>query len=156
MSVSFSDDIIQILSAIALHYGESLIRTRFTEYAARFVRIAARYEEEYLKTTSIGYPTVPFSVPSGAYPFGRLGSGAPPEAVDEALLISNASRIEGWRHTRSYEYYKMVSINSFIYGCYSSGVGLPIHDGDKSNPRIRPAVPAVTASAREACARPGS
>ena len=45
-----------------------------------FVRVAARYEEEYLKTTSIGYPTVLFSISAGASSFGRLESDARPES----------------------------------------------------------------------------
>ncbi|KIJ32139.1 hypothetical protein M422DRAFT_783555 [Sphaerobolus stellatus SS14] len=96
-----------ILSAISLHYGESLIRTRFTEYATRFVRIAARYEEEYLGSTAIGFPSAPFEFPSNVHPLGRLGSGVPLDSVDESMLLTNASRIEGWRHTRSYEYYRV-------------------------------------------------
>lgn len=96
-----------IASAISMHFGENLIRLRFTEYAQRFVRIAARYEEVYLGSTSIGYPSTPYEFPSGTFMYGRLGGGVPADFVDEAGLLANASRIEGWRHTRSHEYFKM-------------------------------------------------
>lgn len=86
------------------------MRTRFTEYATRFVRFAARYEEEFLGSTSIGYPSSPFEFPKPNEPGGHLGSGL--SFIDETSgvkeLLANASRIEGWRHTKSYEYFKMV------------------------------------------------
>ncbi|KAF8524403.1 spindle pole body interacting protein [Hysterangium stoloniferum] len=97
-----------VISAISYHYGESHVRTRLTEYASRFARTAARYEEEYLGSTAIGHPSTPFELSSADHPDGRLGSGV--AFVDEASsareLLANASRIEGWRHTRGYEYFK--------------------------------------------------
>ncbi|EKM58113.1 uncharacterized protein PHACADRAFT_139764 [Phanerochaete carnosa HHB-10118-sp] len=100
----FMDD---ILSAISLHYGESHVRARFTEYASRFVRLAARYEEEVLGLdTAIGFPTAAYSEGLGGEP--KLGSGLcfSDEAVGARELAANASRIEAWRRTQSYELWK--------------------------------------------------
>jgi hypothetical protein len=75
------------------------------------VRIAARYEEEFLGSTSIGYSSSPFEFTSPSEPGGHLGSGL--SFMDDLSgtreMLANASRIEGWRHTKSYEYYKAVS-----------------------------------------------
>lgn len=107
----------QIKTAIEFHYGESLVRVRFTEYVMRFVRLASRYEEETYSPdptekegsskpkTKIGYPSVPFK--EGQAGGGQLGSGL--VFNDEALgireLVANAIRIEGWRATNSYRYF---------------------------------------------------
>ena len=95
------------------------MRARFTEYTMRFLRMAARYEEEYLGATSIGYPSSSFEYPNPNEPGGRLGSGL--SFMDEMSggkeLLANASRIEGWRHTKSYEYHKLVRI--FIVDIHS-------------------------------------
>lgn len=96
-----------------MHYGESHVRARFTEYAARFVKLAARYEEDVLgMTTTIGYPTVPYMEPPGEEP--RLGSGLcfADEAAGARELAANASRIEAWRHTESYELWQQVSLST--------------------------------------------
>ncbi|KAI0090336.1 docking domain of Afi1 for Arf3 in vesicle trafficking-domain-containing protein [Irpex rosettiformis] len=93
-----------IISAISLHYGEAHVRARFTEYATRFVRLAARFEEDVLGiNTTIGYPGVSYIESSGEEP--RLGSGLcfTDEAAGVRELAANASRIEAWRRTESYE-----------------------------------------------------
>ncbi|GAA5868799.1 hypothetical protein JCM1840_005123 [Sporobolomyces johnsonii] len=91
----------EILHAIQAHYGESVIRARFAEYAHRFVRLASRWEEETTSTTSIGFPC-------GPYANGRLGSGIVfgDEAAAGRELAANAPRIEGWMRTRSYKLYQ--------------------------------------------------
>ncbi|KAF5355050.1 hypothetical protein D9756_005243 [Leucocoprinus leucothites] len=93
-----------IRAAIEDHFGEGLVRMRFTEYVARFVRFASRYEEEVTGATNFGYPSIPFSeVPGQAL---QLGSGI--AFVDDATcsreLAANAHRIEAWRKTSSYQY----------------------------------------------------
>lgn len=99
----------QIVSAISLHFGEPLVRARFMEYVLRFVRLAARYEEEFMGSTKIGYPSLPFTLgPDGYY---QLGSGllfSDDVSVAKELVL-NAQRIEGWRRTVLYEYYTIVS-----------------------------------------------
>ncbi|KZT25701.1 spindle pole body interacting protein [Neolentinus lepideus HHB14362 ss-1] len=90
-----------VISAISYHFGENLVRSRFAEYVGRFVRLAARYEEEIIGPTKIGYPSV-------TYQDGRLGSGMAFSDETSAMreLQANASRIEGWRKTNSYRYFQ--------------------------------------------------
>lgn len=98
----------QIISAITSHFGETLVRLRFTEYVGRFVRLASRYEEMTSGVTKINYPSIPFAE-------GSLGGGVvfPDEASALKELAANASRIEAWRKTRSYQHCIAVSIVSF-------------------------------------------
>jgi hypothetical protein len=106
--------VLQILSAIALHYGEAHVRARFTEYATRFVRLAARYEEDVLGLeTTIGYPSASFTELPGEEP--RLGSGLcfADEATCVRELAANASRIEAWRRTESYTLWQQVRRSNF-------------------------------------------
>ncbi|OAX42604.1 spindle pole body interacting protein [Rhizopogon vinicolor AM-OR11-026] len=88
-----------LISAITSHFGETLVRMRFTEYVARFIRLASRYEEVAAGTTKLGYSSAPFVD-------GSLGKGIvfPDEAVALKELATNASRIEGWRRSKSYQY----------------------------------------------------
>jgi len=88
-----------LISAITSHFGETLVRMRFTEYVARFVRLASRYEEVATGATKLGYSSAQFVD-------GSLGSGIvfPDEAAAFKELAMNASRIEGWRRSRSYQY----------------------------------------------------
>ncbi|KAH7922767.1 spindle pole body interacting protein [Leucogyrophana mollusca] len=88
-----------LVSAITSHFGETLVRMRFTEYVARFVRLASRYEEVAVGSTKLGCPSAPFVD-------GSLGSGIvfPDEAAAFKELATNANRIEGWRRCRSYQY----------------------------------------------------
>lgn len=82
---------------------------RFTEYVMRFVRLASRYEEDTLGSTMLGFPSIPFA--DGPAGRAQLGSGI--VFIDEAAgareLSANASRIEGWRRTNSYQYGLAVS-----------------------------------------------
>ncbi|KAK7448818.1 hypothetical protein VKT23_013548 [Stygiomarasmius scandens] len=97
-----------IKSAIEFHYGESLVRVRFTEYVTRFVRLASRYEEEAFKTTKIGTPTQMFQEGTPTRP-PQLGSGIVfnDEQAGMKELVANAHRIEAWRSTNSYKYYQL-------------------------------------------------
>ncbi|KAF9787957.1 spindle pole body interacting protein [Thelephora terrestris] len=93
-----------IVSAISYHFGESLVRARFTDYVWRFLRLAARYDEEVSGSTTSGWPTAGYT-DRGERP--RLGSGL---AVFDDLagvreLQANASRIEGWKQTRMCQYW---------------------------------------------------
>ncbi|KAF8343108.1 docking domain of Afi1 for Arf3 in vesicle trafficking-domain-containing protein [Cantharellus anzutake] len=95
---SFDNQFIEeILASILEHYGEQMIRLKFADYVGRFVRLAARYEEEIHGSTKIGFPTISCSE-------GQLGSGFSLDDMKE--LTANAGRIEGWRRTPCYEYYK--------------------------------------------------
>jgi hypothetical protein len=79
------------------------------EYLQRFVRLAARYEEEAYGSTKIGYRSIMFSEGSGSY--SVLGSGMifPDDSVALKEIALNANRIESWRKTKMYEYYAEVS-----------------------------------------------
>ncbi|KAI0064359.1 spindle pole body interacting protein [Artomyces pyxidatus] len=95
-----------IITAINYHFGESLVRARFTEYVQRFVRLASRYEEDVLGTTTIGFPSATFIEGPGDH--SHLGSGIVflDEAAGSRELAANASRIEGWRRTATYHGYQ--------------------------------------------------
>ncbi|KAF4583378.1 hypothetical protein EYR38_002128 [Pleurotus pulmonarius] len=92
-----------IRSAIEYHFGEGMVRMRFTEYVTRFVRLASRYEEETLGKTKIGYPTASFT----DVPRPRLGSGMvfTDDASAMRELTANAYRMEAWRNTNTYANY---------------------------------------------------
>ncbi|CAL1699526.1 unnamed protein product [Somion occarium] len=96
-----------IISAISYHYGEAHVRARFTEYATRFVKLTARYEEDVLGIqTTLGYPSASYSERIGDHP--RLGSGLgfSDDAAGARELAANASRIEAFRRTESCELYR--------------------------------------------------
>ncbi|GAA5928125.1 AFI1/MesA family protein [Sporobolomyces koalae] len=91
----------EILHAIQSHYGESVIRARFTEYATRFVRLSSKWEEETCSITSIGFPCAPWRE-------GRLGSGVVfwDEGQGMKDLQRDSARIEGWMATKGYTLYQ--------------------------------------------------
>ena len=105
-----ADCLSQIKAAIEYHYGESLVRVRFIEYVTRFVRLAARYEEEALGVTSISYPSSPFCESNGGRS-AQLGSGIVfnDETLGMRELGANAPRVDAWRKTNSYHYYVQVN-----------------------------------------------
>ncbi len=78
------------------------------EYAARFVKLAARYEEDVLgMITTIGYPSETYTE------YGereRLGGGICfiDEAAGARELAANTSRIEAWRRTEGYQLFQHV------------------------------------------------
>lgn len=111
----------QILGAIQTHYGEPVIRARFTDYVQRFVRIASRYEEETTSATTIGYPCAAYNSAAAVAGYGAQASlGAGVVFADEAAgwreLGANAARVERWMKTPSYRLYQQVRPDS------SSGV----------------------------------
>lgn len=99
---------------------------RFTEYVFRFVRLAARYEEDVTGTTKFGYPSSFFTEIAGQTP--KLGSGI--AFVDEASgareLAANAHRIEAWRKTSSYQYCIAVRLHRDLVTCIIVRTGLLI------------------------------
>ncbi|TFY69315.1 hypothetical protein EVG20_g3200 [Dentipellis fragilis] len=95
-----------IITAINYHFGESTVRARFTDYVQRFVRLASKYEEDVLGLTTIGYPSASFNEGHGDHP--QLGSGIVfiDEGAGQRELAIHASRIEGWRRTKTYQYFQ--------------------------------------------------
>lgn len=102
----------QIIAAIQSHYGEAVVRARFTDYVSRFVRIASKYEEDMFGSTTIGFPCVSFQPPT-ANSVGSLGSGAIylDDLSKAKELTANAGRIEGFRSTPTYALYQRVRLS---------------------------------------------
>ncbi|GAA6027633.1 hypothetical protein JCM8097_007956 [Rhodosporidiobolus ruineniae] len=100
----------EILNAISAHYGESVIRARFTDYVSRFVRLASRYEEDTTYTTSIGFRSSAFSDGSrggyGAQPSLGAGITGADEGAVAREAAGSAARIERWMKTDSYKLYQ--------------------------------------------------
>ncbi|KAF8629141.1 hypothetical protein AX17_005727 [Amanita inopinata Kibby_2008] len=99
---NFIDD---IRAAIDDHFGENLVRMRFTEYVMRFIRLASRYEEETTGITKIGYATSSF-IEGSTDRSSQIGSGIVFNDESTCLreLNANAHRIQAWRSTNSYKY----------------------------------------------------
>jgi hypothetical protein len=78
------------------------------EYVWRFVRLASRYEEDTIGTTTIGFPGASFN--EGPGDSSQLGSGIIflDDAAGSRELQANASRIEGWRRTTMYRMFQEV------------------------------------------------
>ncbi|KAG8946568.1 hypothetical protein FRC03_001353 [Tulasnella sp. 419] len=117
----------QLTSSVSQNFGETMVRWKFSEYVLRFLRLASRYEETLAPpmtepTTLIGFPSHPFSetgvsgIVTGtgvAQGFGgSLGTGLclTDENVGPKEMSANASRIEGWRGTPCYEYWREVGV----------------------------------------------
>ncbi|GAA5830718.1 hypothetical protein JCM11251_001053 [Rhodosporidiobolus azoricus] len=102
----------EILHAIQAHYGEPVIRARLTDYATRFVRLAARYEEETTHVApTVGWRSAAFNdgTRGGYGAQAMLGSGligaedkGPGGAGRE--VVASAGRVEGWMRTESYRF----------------------------------------------------
>ncbi|KAF9337706.1 hypothetical protein BG006_003342 [Podila minutissima] len=92
-----------ILSAIQAHYGEMVIRAKFQDYVTRFVQLAAQYEEQTYGQTHIGINQQNTPESSKYLGTGLVFSDETSRAREIAV---NASRIEGWRATTSYQYLK--------------------------------------------------
>lgn len=101
--VLFMDEIVQ---AIQSHFGEAVIRARFTDYVRRFVRLASRWEEDNFGATSIDHPSASYNTSTGRPGSGLvfLYGGSQEEIRRE--LQTNSGRIDGWRRTKCYEAYK--------------------------------------------------
>lgn len=99
------------MAAVHGRHGETMIRAKFQEYVARFVRLAGVYEEDVYKQSKIAWPHDPETDPSGL-----LGSGTvfPDEATKQRELSLNANRIEGWRQTISYREYQKVRQHAHV------------------------------------------
>ncbi|KAG0091989.1 hypothetical protein BGZ92_011163 [Podila epicladia] len=98
-----NDFMADILSAIQAHYGEMVIRAKFQDYVTRFVQLAAQYEEQTYGQTYIGINRQNTPESSKYLGTGLVFSDETSRAREIAV---NASRIEGWRATTSYQYLK--------------------------------------------------
>lgn len=117
-----------VLSSINERHGENAIRTKFRLWITKFTRLASAFEESIYGASALyihdpsqaASPETPFSPSSIGSPLespglnnGKKDSDLPPEVLGhgyvwpsrahrEAELAANATRIEGWRNTRSY------------------------------------------------------
>jgi hypothetical protein len=82
---------------------------KVTDYVTRFVRIAARWEEDMSISTKIGHRSASY-IPEGPSCPAQLGSGVVfgDEQSATKELALNACRIEAWRRTDTYKYCVMV------------------------------------------------
>lgn len=95
---------VQITTAISSHFGEGIIRVRFSDYLSRFVRVAARYEQDTYGSTQLDFPSRPFRAPD------QLGSGATfsDDSNRRREISALRARIEAWRQTPSCLHYREV------------------------------------------------
>jgi hypothetical protein len=91
----------EVLLAVNARYGERNIRSRFSDWAANFIRQVARHEEHYYGQSGIAPPSQP-------YLNGQLGSGIISTDREAELkdIQANAMRIEAFRETDSYKLYR--------------------------------------------------
>ncbi|KAJ9665470.1 hypothetical protein H2201_004352 [Coniosporium apollinis] len=95
-----------LLSSIANRHGEAAVRSKWRDWILKFTRIAAAFEELVYGASAL----TPGAVDSEAEPataverYDVRGHGYvwPGEEAKMKELAANASRIEGWRMTRSY------------------------------------------------------
>ncbi|KAJ9120179.1 hypothetical protein QFC22_003078 [Naganishia vaughanmartiniae] len=91
----------QILGMVASGCSETVLRARFAEYIHRFVRLAARYEEDSTGHTMIGFA-------SKRAQGQELGSGY--DFVNDTNKAREFAlygpRIEAWQKSQSYQYWK--------------------------------------------------
>ena len=112
-----------VLTAIHERHGENAIRSKFRKWIVKFTRLAASFEETVYGASAlhIHNPDSPMTTftPAGSPSVGSPGIGKfgheelPPEVFEHGYvwstpankaheLAANATRIEGWRTTRSY------------------------------------------------------
>lgn len=113
-----------VLAAIADRHGENAIRAKFRRWVLKFTRVAAAFEEVVYGATSLSiHPSLPSPVITSPNPADTPPLSSPSKSVPEshpppevaghgyvwpsptlktAELSANATRIEGWRNTRSY------------------------------------------------------
>ncbi|KAK5171874.1 uncharacterized protein LTR77_003511 [Saxophila tyrrhenica] len=116
-----------VIAAINERHGENAIRAKFRRWILKFIRIAAAFEEVVYGATSLYiHPSITTNSPSLSIGSPRLDSPSktstaggfelPPEVTGHgyvwphshaknAELAANATRLEGWRNTRSYYYF---------------------------------------------------
>lgn len=111
----FMDDISR---SIVSRHGESIIRAKFRAYITKFTRIAAAFEETVYGASALSViasteveessPNTPNATKSAKNfeqdPSALKGHGYvwPSDEAKSRELSASASRIEGWRNTRSY------------------------------------------------------
>ncbi|GAB7358394.1 hypothetical protein MBLNU230_g2463t1 [Neophaeotheca triangularis] len=113
-----------VLSAISERQGENAIRSKFRLWVLKFTRLAASFEEAVYGASALHIqpapsppslhpetatnspisPSTPGTAADAAYPPETTGHGYiwPSASAKTHELAANATRVEGWRNTRSY------------------------------------------------------
>jgi hypothetical protein len=96
----------EVLRSIAARHGEGTIRAKWRDWVERFTRIAAAFEKSVYGASAL------YIGLEEAEPGNESVSGHGYVWADDAArlreLAGGASRIEGWRNTRSYYSFKQV------------------------------------------------
>ncbi|EMC94830.1 hypothetical protein BAUCODRAFT_112001 [Baudoinia panamericana UAMH 10762] len=92
-----------VLKAIEERHGENAIRSRFRRWVLKFTRLAAAFEELVYGASVLHIaPSPQKSEADGAREVLGHGYVWPSNQAKTNELAANATRIEGWRNTRSY------------------------------------------------------
>ncbi|TKA49322.1 hypothetical protein B0A49_13460 [Cryomyces minteri] len=114
-----------LLDSINQRHGESAIRSKFRLWVLKFTRLAAAFEECVYGASALYIGTTAASSPSGKNPKSDAANPGtnpaleghgyvwPDSASKTRELAGNASRIEGWRSTRSY--YTFITDHASLY-----------------------------------------
>ncbi|KAF1815552.1 spindle pole body interacting protein [Eremomyces bilateralis CBS 781.70] len=113
-----------ISHAITNRLGESAIRSRWRAWVSRFTRVAAAFETTVFGASALAPGAA--EIDADALGFGVRGHGVvwPDEMAKVRDLAANASRIEGWRGTRTYFTYLQDMAKWWGRGAGRPGVGL--------------------------------
>lgn len=116
-----------VLSAIAERRGEGAVRAKFRLWVTKFIRLASAFEEMVYgasalsihfppassPTVSVHSPLTPLDSPMSDPAVTGHGYVWPTNDAKIRELAANATRIEGWRSTRSY--YNFVQDFAILY-----------------------------------------
>lgn len=94
---AFMEDIIRCING---RFGEQTVRMKFKDYVIRFTQLAAAFEETVYGTSGLWVGHEENHVIRGH------GYVWPDDASKMRDLAANMARIEGWRHTRSYQAFR--------------------------------------------------
>ncbi len=92
-----------LLQSIANRHGEAAIRSKWRDWISKFTRIAAAFEEAVYGASALYIGAS--ETDAGAFGVSGHGYVWPDEISRMRELAGNASRVEGWRTTRSYYSY---------------------------------------------------
>ena len=140
-----------VARSIASRHGESIIRAKFRAYITKFTRIAAMFEETVYGASALHIipptesdtlsstrklqsgGTVPrTSAPELLRSLKGHGYVWPSEEAKNRELACSASRIEGWRNTRSY--YSFISDLASHHSHVAKSPTSPTHPASKPGP----------------------
>ena len=101
-----------VLRSIGARHGEGVIRAKWRDWVERFTRVAAAFEESVYGASAL-YIGCEEAEAGNEHVSGH-GYVWPDEASKLKELAGSASRIEGWRNTRSYFSFKQVWVYKIL------------------------------------------